>query len=183
VPRRDAAARLIHIASLNRVKDQPTLLAALALLARKGIAFRMEVIGEDTLHGRIQGLAGELGLESCVRFHGFLTHRELLPLVRSADLLVMSSRHEAGPLALLEAAAVGVPTVGTAVGHIAEWSPDAALAVPVGDPAALAAAIGAVLADESLRLRLAREARARAIREDADATAAGFEALYARLAS
>ncbi|HEY2590501.1 MAG TPA: hypothetical protein VGI35_02830, partial [Steroidobacteraceae bacterium] len=63
----------------------------------------------------------------------------------------------------------------------AEWSPDAALAVPIADPAALANAIRRVLADENLRLRLAREALARAMRENADATAAGFEALYSRL--
>ncbi len=181
VPRHGATARLIHVASLNRVKDQPTLLAALALLARDGVAFQLDVVGEDTMQGRIQALARDLGLESYTRFHGFLTQRELLPLVRSADLLVMSSRHEAGPLALLEAAAVGVPTVGTAVGHIAEWSPEAALAVPVGDAAALASAVRRVLADENLRLRLAHEALARAMRENADATAAGFEALYSRL--
>ena len=176
-------ARLIHVGSLNRVKDQPTLLAALAQLVRAGIAFQLDVIGEDTMHGRIQALAGELGLESRLRFHGFLTQRQLLPLVRSADLLVMSSRHEAGPLALLEAAAVGVPTVGTAVGHIAEWSPEAALAVPVSDPEALANAIRTVLAHEELRLRLAHAALARALRENADATAAAFEALYTRLTS
>jgi glycosyltransferase involved in cell wall biosynthesis len=181
VPRGGGPARLIHIASLNPVKDQPTLLGALARLARDGIAFQLDVIGEDTMDGRIQALAADLGLASQVRFHGFLTHRQLLPLARSADLLVMSSRHEAGPLALLEAAALGVPTVGTAVGHIAEWSPEAALAAPVGDSAALANAIRSVLADENLRLRLAREARARAVRENADATAAGFEALYSRL--
>lgn len=179
--RRGATARLIHVASLNRVKDQPTLLTALARLAREGIPFELDVVGEDTLYGRVQSLAGELGLDSRVRFHGFLTQRQLLPLVRGADLLVMSSRHEAGPIALLEAAVVGVPTVGTAVGHIAEWSPEAALAVPVSDPAALANAIRTVLVDENLRLRLAHQALARGLREDADATAAGFEALYGRL--
>ena len=55
--------------------------------------------------------------------------------MREAHVSVISSRHEAGPVVALEAAAVGVPTVGTAVGHIAEWAPDAALAVPVGDDA------------------------------------------------
>ncbi|MGH8258440.1 MAG: glycosyltransferase family 1 protein, partial [Steroidobacteraceae bacterium] len=53
VARNGAAARLIHVASLNRVKDQPTLFAALALLAEQGIAFELDVIGEDTLDGRV----------------------------------------------------------------------------------------------------------------------------------
>jgi len=82
---------------------------------------------------------------------------------------------------LLEAAVAGVPTVGTAVGHLAEWSPSAALAVPIGDWAALAGAISRVLADEALRLQLAAAAQCRAVREDADHTARAFEAMYLRL--
>jgi glycosyltransferase involved in cell wall biosynthesis len=105
----------------------------------------------------------------------------LRPIVESADLLVMSSRHEAGPFVLLEAAVAGVPTVGTTVGHIAEWAPSAALAVPVGNPERLADAIHTLLADESLRLRVARAAQCRALSEDADYTARTFEALYQRL--
>jgi glycosyltransferase involved in cell wall biosynthesis len=179
--RDSAQARLVHVASLNRVKDQSTLLHALAVLAKTGVAFRMDIVGVDTLHGEIQRLAQQLGLETHVHFHGFKTQRELRPIMAAADLLVMSSRHEAGPLVLLEAAVLGVPTVGTAVGHIAEWSPQAARAVPVGDSEALARAIGQVLADDELRLQLATEAQRRAIAEDADDTASMFEALYQRL--
>ena len=174
-------ARFAHVASLNRVKDQPMLLRALALLARENLAFEVDVIGEDTLNGEIQRLAGRLGLESRVRFHGFKTQSALRPLLESAQLLIVSSRHEAGPLVVLEAALLGVPTVGTAVGHIAEWTPDCALAVPVGDSHALAAAIRRVILDEELRLKLAQEAHARARREDAAHTAREFMKLYDEL--
>lgn len=180
--RGDAVARLIHVASLNRVKDQRTLLCAMAALARQGVAFRLDMIGVDTLDGEVHRLVRRLSLERHVRLLGFRTQRELRPLMEAADLLVMSSRHEAGPLVLLEAAALGVPTVGTAVGHIAEWSPAAALAVPVGDDAALAAAIAGVLADEPRRLRMALAAQRKAMLEDADFTARSFEALYMQLA-
>jgi len=177
----DEPARLLHVASLNRVKDQATLLRALAQLAQRRHDFQVDMVGEDTLGGEIQRLAGELGLTDRLRFHGFMTQRELLPLMQSAHVLVMSSRHEAGPVVVLEAAAVGVPTVGTAVGHIAEWSPDAALAVPVGDWQSLAAALHRVLTDEDFRLDLARRAWTRAVWEDADHTARCFEALYEEL--
>jgi hypothetical protein len=40
--------------------------------------------------------------------------------------MVVSSRHEAGPVAVLAAAVAGVPTIGTCVGHIAERAPSAA---------------------------------------------------------
>jgi glycosyltransferase involved in cell wall biosynthesis len=174
-------ARLIHLASLNRVKDQATLLRALAALVTSGLDFEMDIVGEDTLKGEMQALAAQLGLSARVRFQGFLTQRRLRPLVEAAHLLIISSRHETGPLAVLEAAVAGVPTVGTAVGHIAEWAPQAALSVPVGDSAALAVSIGTLLADEELRLRIAREALQRATREDADYTAARMQELYAEL--
>jgi glycosyltransferase involved in cell wall biosynthesis len=181
--RRDprAAARLVHVASLNRVKDQPTMLRALAALAHAGVDFHLDVVGEDTLGGGVQRLAGELGLASRVRFHGFLPQRQLRPFIEGAHLMVISSRHETGPLVLLEAAAAGVPTVGTAVGHIAEWAPNAASAVPVADPPALAHAIARLLGDEELRLALAREAFKRATLEDADHTARAFQAIYTAL--
>lgn len=174
-------ARLIHVASLNRVKDQSTLLHALAALAGAGLDFEMDIVGVDTLQGEMQQLACRLKLDGRVRFLGFKTQHELRLLMESVDLLVMSSLHEAGPLVALEAAAVGVPTVGTAVGHIAEWTPAAALAVPVGDAPALADAIRRLLGDDELRLRLAAGAQLRALREDADHTARAFEALYTHL--
>jgi glycosyltransferase involved in cell wall biosynthesis len=174
-------ARLIHVASLNRVKDQPTLLRALAEVRRLGLPFEMDMVGEDTLGGEMQRLALQLGLAEQVRFLGFLPQRRLRPLVEAADLAIVSSRHETGPLALLEAAVAGVPTVGTQVGHIAEWAPESATSVPVGDWHALARSIAEMLGDEDLRLRVAREAQRRAVREDADYTAECFRGIYRRL--
>jgi glycosyltransferase involved in cell wall biosynthesis len=173
--------RLIHLAGLNGVKDQTTLLRALAFLKQSGENFLMDIVGEDTLHGAIQALAQRLGLSAHVRFHGFLTQMQLRPIVEAADLMVMSSRHETGPLAMLEAAVTGVPTVGTAVGHIAEWAPDASVAVPVGDAVALGGAVRQLLGDEALRFRIATAAQRRAVVANADCTARQFETLYAGL--
>jgi glycosyltransferase involved in cell wall biosynthesis len=95
-----------------------------------------------------------------------------------ADLHVLSSLHEAGPLVVFEAALAGIPTVGTRVGHVAEWDDVAASAVTPGDAPGLGAAIEALLGDETRRQRMARIAQARAVAEDADYTAARFLALY-----
>jgi len=176
-----ATARLIHLASLNPVKDQSTLLLALSLLRQSGQTFQMDIVGEDTLGGAVQALAASLGLSAQIRFCGFLTQAALRPLVEAADIMVLSSRHEAGPLALLEAAVAGVPTVGTAVGHVAEWAPDASVAVPVADAAALAEGMRRLLGDEDLRLQIARVAHERAVTENADYTARQFESLYESL--
>jgi len=171
-------AKLIHAASLNRIKDQTTLLRALASLSAAGVEFEMDIVGEDTLQGEMQALSIRLGLARKVRFHGFLPQQRMLPLVEAAHLMIVSSLHEAGPLVVLEAAVKGVATVGTAVGHIAEWAPEAAVAVPVGDADALARAITRMLADEDQRLRVASAALRRATQEDADYTARRFEAIY-----
>ena len=182
-PRAGGPARLVHVASLNRVKDQPVLLRAVVTLGAAGVDFTLDIVGEDTLGGEIQQLARALGLASRVRFHGFMTQRALRPLLEAADLMVMSSQHEAGPLVLHEAALAGVPTVGTAVGQIRDWAPHAARAAPVGDAPRLAALMRELLADEELRLSVARAAQSIAVHESADHTARSFEALYAQLSA
>jgi glycosyltransferase involved in cell wall biosynthesis len=182
-PRPGATLRLLHVASLNKVKDQATLLRAMALLVAQGVDVRLDIVGQDALGGAIQQLCADLGLAGHVQFHGFHSHAELRHFFADADLLVVSSRHEAGPLVMLEAAIAGLPTVGTAVGHIADWAPDAAIAVPVGDVAALAAAITGLARDDGERLRLAHNAQAIALAEDADATAVRTLRLYRALVS
>lgn len=183
VPRaRDAVGRLIQVATLNRVKEPRTTLRALRLLRDRGLRLELDFVGEDILGGEVQQAARDLGLADGVIFHGFLTQRELRPLMERADIHVVSSRHEAGPAVALEAAALGIPTVGTQVGHLAEWAGAAARTVPVGDAEGLAREIETLLLDEALRLQLGRAAQARAIAEDADFTARQFEALYREVA-
>jgi len=170
--------RLVHVASLNPVKDQAMLLRAFAELVAAGRNVELDIAGFDALNGEIHALAQALGVASRVRFHGRVDSARVRELVACADIFVLSSRHEAGPLAVLEAAMLGVPTVGTQVGHVSEWAPDAALAAPPGDAAALAANLIRLIDDDSLRLALAAEALRRALAEDADCTARLFEAQY-----
>jgi len=170
--------RLIQVANLNRVKDQDTLLAALCLLAERNIDVELDLIGLDTMNGAIQRRSATLGLADRVRFHGFVEQDAMRPRIERADLMVVSSRHEGVPVVALEAAVAGIPTVGTRVGQIADWAPDAAIAVPVGDAAALAEAIASLAGDEEARLRLAAKAQMSATAHDADAFAAEMRALY-----
>jgi glycosyltransferase involved in cell wall biosynthesis len=174
--------RLIQVASLNRVKDQATLLHSLARISAQGHAFHLDVVGEDVLSGEIQALCAALGLGGAVHFHGFLRQTEVRALMECAHVCLVSSRHEAGPIAMLEAAVLGVPTVGTRVGHVAEWAPGAAIAVEVGDATALAAAIVQLIVDEDRRLDIACAAFERAIASDADRTAQLFGTLHTRIA-
>jgi glycosyltransferase involved in cell wall biosynthesis len=173
-----APLRLIHVANINPVKDHETLLLALRELDRRGIAYSLDAIGLDTMGGAVQRRCAELGLAGRVTFQGVMTHAGQRPWFEAADLLVVSSRHEGAPLVAQEAGVAGVPAVGTAVGHIADWAPEAAVAVPVGDWAALATAIADLAIDEEKRLRLAHAAQKAASRVDADLTARTLRALY-----
>jgi glycosyltransferase involved in cell wall biosynthesis len=170
--------RVLHVGDIRPVKDQTMLMTAMDHLRDAGLAFSLDVVGLDTTDGAIQRSAAARRVEPVTRWHGVLRRDALRRLMEAADVVLVSSRHEAGPLVVLEAAVAGVPTIGTAVGHIAEWAPDAAVAVPVGDAAALARATMELAADEPRRLAIAREAQRRAIAMDADSTVAAFERIY-----
>lgn len=143
--------RIVQAASLVPVKNQATLLRALALLRARGVPFAAEIAGEGPLEGELRALAGDLDLGEAVRFRGALPHDALPGFFHGAAAFALSSRHEAQCMALLEAAACGVPAAGSAVGALPELAPDAALAVTPGDHAALAGALETLLRDEALR--------------------------------
>ncbi len=169
---------LLHVANLNPVKDHETLLLALLELKRRGVDFTLDAIGLDTMDGAVHRRCADLGLADRVTFHGVMTHADQRRWFDAADLLIVSSRHEGAPLVAQEAGIAGVPTVGTSVGHIADWAPEAAMAVPVGDPRALSAALVDLALDEEKRLRLAHAAQKAASAVDADLTARTLRALY-----
>ncbi len=173
--------RLLHVASLNHVKDQTTLLGAVSRLVHRVPDLHLDIVGEDTLGGRIQALCTTLGLERHVTFHGFQPTDHLGAFYGRAHLFVLSSWHEAAGAAVLEASAAGLSTVGTAVGYVADWSPERALAVPIRDPDALADGIFRLLEDPARRIRMADAARAWVLAHDADWTARQLERIYKEL--
>jgi glycosyltransferase involved in cell wall biosynthesis len=173
----------LNVGGLKPVKGQMTLLEALAILHREGESFEVEIVGEGPLEGSLAEAAARMGLSHAVRLRPVMPHFELRQRFEWADLHVVSSVHESGPLVTLEAAVAGVPTVGTRVGHVADMAPSAAVAVPVMDAVALAADIRGLLHDDSERLRLAAAAQAYAARVDADATARTMRGIYHALAA
>jgi glycosyltransferase involved in cell wall biosynthesis len=173
--------RVLHVGSLNRIKDQATLLRAFRRVVDVIPDAHLDVVGEDVLGGAVQADCVRLGLTSRVTFHGFLPSDATRAFFRRADVFALSSRHEAGPLVVLEAAASGVPTVGTAVGHVRDLAPDRALAVAVGDDRALAEGVLSLLRDEPRRQAMGAAARRWAREHDADATATAFERIYAEV--
>jgi glycosyltransferase involved in cell wall biosynthesis len=176
--RHDSAPwKLLQVASLNLVKDQSTLLRALAHV-RQTHDVHLDLVGEDTLAGRLQREASSVGLADAVTFHGFVEQAQLRDLYASAHMYVQSSQHEAAGVAVLEAAASGLPIVGTRVGYVSDWEKVAAVAVPVGDADALACAIVTLITNPERRRALAHAARERVRAYDASLTTAGLVGLY-----
>lgn len=154
--------RLVHVASLSPVKDQATLIHAFAQVNTAQPGLVLDLAGDGPLRHSLQALARDLGVGPAVHFRGAVAHDQLPALYRSADLCLLSSRHESQNLAVLEAAACGTPAIGTAVGVLPALA--SGYTVPVGDAGALAAAILRLLGDEAERRRLG-EAQCRLVQE------------------
>ena len=136
--------KLLHVASLVPVKDQMTLLHALATLVPQLPEVHLHIVGEGQLHQPLVCLANKLRLAPHVSFHGSVPHHQLPAYYRAADVCVLSSRYESQGMVTLEAAACGRSTVGTAVGILPEMLSGSEV-VPVQSPEALATAIRELL--------------------------------------
>jgi glycosyltransferase involved in cell wall biosynthesis len=107
--------------------------------------------------------AARAGLDAGrVRTLGRIPDADLAVVLARATALLAPSRSEGFGLPVLEAMAHGVPAVVSDVPALVEVGGDAVVAVPAGDPAALAVAAAAVVGDDGLRHRLSEAGRARA---------------------
>ena len=174
------AFRIVQVASLSRVKNQRLLIDALKIV-REDVNAELDLVGEDTLNGELQAHAAKAGIDSSITFHGFLPQGRVLDILSRSDLYVQTSLHEAAGVSVLEAAAAGVPVLGTLAGHVADWSPTKAMAFGDATPRSLADAIMTLHADADRRRSIAALARTFVIAHDATWSAAEFDRLYRSL--
>ncbi|MEU6346123.1 glycosyltransferase family 4 protein [Streptomyces sp. NPDC046977] len=142
------------------------LVEALAEVRAEQPDAHLVVVGKRSDDGPVAAAIARLGLSGAVRFVKGISDAELVDLVRSAQVACVPSLYEGFALPAAEAMATGTPLVATTGGAIPEVAgPDGetCLAVPPGDPGALAAALGRLLADSGLRRRLGRAGRERVL--------------------
>jgi glycosyltransferase involved in cell wall biosynthesis len=152
VPRRPVSAvrRVAMVGTLRTVKGHDVLIDAAPALLSRHRDLHFDIIGGGPLLGDLRQRVKARNVSEAFTFFG---HREdVAERMAEADLIVMPSRSEGLPNAILEAMAAGRPVVASAVGGIPEVIQDGVtgVLVPPGDPAALAGAIEA-LADDPRR--------------------------------
>lgn len=167
---------------LWQAKGQEYLIRALRSLRDRGRALCVLLVGSGGDEASLHLCADEIGVADRVRFLGW--RGDVPRILQALDLYVQPSITEGLPLAVVEAAAAGLPIVASNVGGIPEIIEHGVngLLVPPGDPQALAAAIQELIDDPERAKRLGEAARRTAFeRFSAEAMAAAYMDLYERL--
>ena len=170
--------RVATVANLRREKGHDVLLQAAALVVRQFPDARFDIVGAGSELAALRAQAEALGLGDAVSFLG---HCEDVPArLAAADLFVLPSRSEAFPNAVLEAMAIGLPTIASSVGGLLEVIEHGrtGVLVPPGDPVALAREINRLMADPAGAAQLGAAARAHALTFSFTRMVAAFEQVY-----
>ncbi|MDX9971890.1 MAG: glycosyltransferase [FCB group bacterium] len=158
---------LYSVGRLVEKKGIGILIEALKHLRDRGVAFQCRIVGNGPLTDALAAQVRELGLQDRVNLAGGQPQERVKEWFREADVFVLpcvvaaSGDRDGIPVVLMEAMALGVPVVTTAVSGIPELveAERSGLVVPPGDALALADALERLLGDPELARRLAREAR------------------------
>ena len=155
----DEAVVIGVVARLARVKGHDVLLDALSRIADPP---RILLLGDGPLRCPLEERVRREGRADTVRFAGWV--RPPRQYVRAFDAVLLPSRQEGLPLALLEAMQEGVPVIATDVGGVADLVADGVegLLVAPEDPDALARAIVNLVSSRERRKEMGERAREKA---------------------
>ena len=171
------------VGRLVAVKDQASLLDAVATLRRRGLPVTTVIAGDGPLRGELERRAARLDIATHVCFLGHRTDVETV--LAAMDVFVLPSVSEGMSNTILEAMAAGLPVVATRVGGADELvvAGETGLLVPPGSSEQLATALAAVLGDADLRRSMAGAARKRAASEfSLESSILAYKHLYEELA-
>ena len=173
--------RILFVGRLGERKGSATLLEAVSRPELHGLDWTLTLAGDGEL-ATAERLAGALGVGDRCACVGWLDATDVARLMAGSDILVLPSRHEGLPMAVLEAMAHGLAVVTTRAGALADAIvPDeTGLVVAADAPRELAAALRRLVERPELRWRLGAAARQRYLDQFTDTRMAGaFALLYA----
>lgn len=176
------------VANMRGHKDYPTLFEAAASAVADEPRLRFVSIGQGPLEEELRAVLRTWNLGDRFVMLGY--HSDPAAVLAGSDVFTLSSRHEGLPISLLEAMALGLPPVVTAVGANAAGVKDKVVTdgvngvvVDPGRPDLLAAAYVRLARDAEVRKRLGDAAAERAADFDITRTARIVEARYVALAA
>ena len=178
-----AERRLVWVGRVCEEKGVPVLIDAAARLAREGLEFELELIGDGPLLPEIRARIAREGLERRVRTLGWANSDAVRARLAAAQVLVLPSFAEGLPVVIMEALALARPVISTYVAGIPELVEPGidGWLVPAGSVDALTAAMcAAIQAPASEVERLGRAGRLRVlerhhVRTEVDRLQALFE--------
>jgi glycosyltransferase involved in cell wall biosynthesis len=153
-----------HIVStvgrLTAIKQHWLFLETAQRIASRDPAARFLVVGDGELRTQLEERAQALGLAHQVRFLGWRT--DLPTIYAATDVLLLTSRNEGTPVALIESLSSATPAVSTDVGGIRDVIGDseAGVMASAANPETLAARVNELLADPSRRRAMGARGRA-----------------------
>jgi phosphatidyl-myo-inositol dimannoside synthase len=162
----DGGPWLLTVARLEWHKGIDTVIRALPAIRARHPGTRYAIAGVGPRQPELERLAGEGGVRHAVAFLGFVPDADLPVLYNAADLYVGASRFhdllvEGFGISLVEASASGIAVVAGRSGGVPDAVRDGetGLLVDSEDPAAVAAGVQRLLADEALRRRMGAAGR------------------------
>lgn len=157
------ALRLLSLRTFEPVYDVATLLRAVATVRDTlgDSAVHLTLAGSGSLEGELRGLASTLGIESSLRWIGRIAETDVAHYLADTDLHVSTSLSDGSSISLLQAMAVGRPSIVTDIPSNREWvTPDAnGWLFHASDPDDLARIIGHALKAKTTFSTMARACR------------------------
>ncbi len=181
----ETAKVVLYLGRLSEKKSPDVLLQAFASLCKseRDAEMRLVFAGPDEggMKRKLQQMAGELGISSCVHIRGAAYGEQKWGAYRDADVFVLPSQNENFGNTAGEAVAAGTPVVVTDRCGIAPLLGGVAGLVVPHEAAALAQALARVLWEPGLHARLSEGCRKAAARLDWEEPAQEMEKLYEQL--
>ena len=150
---------LVNLARLYPEKRQRDLLHAFSTIVQRYPQTQLWIVGIGPLEAELKALCHQLGLDSKVRFLGWIDH--LAEVLSIADIQVHPSMMEGVSLAIGEGMAAGLPIIASDVGGMSEvlTNQKTGILIQPGDDAALIEETLRLIADPAERRRLGDSAR------------------------
>ncbi len=163
--RPQSTSEIVCVARLVPVKNLQLLIQACSILRDLNVDFHCSILGEGRCREELTQSIENLELNDHVSLEGAKDQSEVAVWWRHAAVGVLSSVSEGMPVALMEAAASGVPVVATNVGGVSELVEDdvTGLLVPPFEPMVMADALGYLLRHPAEARSMGAAARRRAL--------------------